>query len=278
MEKFNKHSKQTKDSMTQDYDLCIQNLMDLGLTLMQAKLYLVLAKLGKAEVTRIAEASNVARSEVYRVMPALEKLGLVEKILDKTTLYKATPIKEGSSILLQNKRREYSELEKVTSSLLSNFHENDLQDLQEENQQFKVTSEWTLLRKMHKKMILSAQTSIDMTIPEKFFQRMLFDHRRSINRAKKKGVKIRAITQKVGKIASPIEKQALEKNLFTEIKYLSYDAPFGMHIFDKKEVTLSISEKDGVPTLWSNDSNVLKLAEAYFESLWNSTQIKLNNS
>ncbi|MCW4047841.1 MAG: hypothetical protein NWE99_09855 [Candidatus Bathyarchaeota archaeon] len=61
------------------YDECVQTLMGLGLTLLQAKTYLALATLGKADVKMISKASNVARQDIYRVMPVLQKLGLGKK-------------------------------------------------------------------------------------------------------------------------------------------------------------------------------------------------------
>ena len=60
-------------------DECAKILMDLGLTLLQAKAYLALSQLGKATVKTISKTANVARQDVYRVMLALEKLGLAEK-------------------------------------------------------------------------------------------------------------------------------------------------------------------------------------------------------
>jgi sugar-specific transcriptional regulator TrmB len=65
--------------------------MDLGLTSLQAKTYLALVTLGKANVQTIAKASNVARQDVYQVMPTLQKLGLGEKIIAKPIIYEATP-------------------------------------------------------------------------------------------------------------------------------------------------------------------------------------------
>ena len=83
-------------------DEYIQTLTELELTLLQAKAYITLARLGKADVNSISKASNLARTDVYRVMLILERLGLAERIIDKKTVYKATPIKEGILILLEN--------------------------------------------------------------------------------------------------------------------------------------------------------------------------------
>lgn len=115
----------------------IQVLMDLGLTLLQAKTYLALSQTGKATIKTISKTAHVARQDTYRVMFTLEKLGLAEKIIATPTMYKATPIKEGYCLLLQNKTREYTELQKKTIAIIKKSHEsNDKTTPQEEAQQF----------------------------------------------------------------------------------------------------------------------------------------------
>jgi len=257
--------------MIQEDDSYVQTLMKLGPTFLQAKIYLILVKLGKADVKTIAKTSNVARSDVYRIMPTIEKLGLAEKIIAKATMYKATPMQEGVSILLQNRREEYAEIEKTAKSLLNSSYSTNL-DFQEEHYQVKITSEITLLFKMLEKLRLSAQTSIDMTMPGKILRWKLHTNP-SFFWQMKKDVKIRVITQKIGEKA-PIKPQACAKNPFIEIKYSNGPLPCSMHIFDKKIVTLSMTKPGagGLPALWSNNENVVKLAEAYFEKIWNSAE------
>ncbi len=83
----------------------IEALMHLGLTFLQATVYVTLLKFGKTEAKAISDSSGVARADVYRVMSTLEHLGLVEKIISTPSTYKATPIKEGCVLLLQNRRQ-----------------------------------------------------------------------------------------------------------------------------------------------------------------------------
>ncbi len=66
----------------------IQTLMDFGLSYLQANVYLNLVKLEVANVQMIAKASNVARQDVYRVMPILLEMGLGEKIIAKPMIAK----------------------------------------------------------------------------------------------------------------------------------------------------------------------------------------------
>lgn len=64
--------------------------MELGLTSLQAKIYLALAQTGNATIRNIAKNSKIARQDVYRIMPSLQKLGLAEQIVVSPTMYKST--------------------------------------------------------------------------------------------------------------------------------------------------------------------------------------------
>ena len=124
----------------QHNDEITQSLMKLGLTLLQAKTYSTLAKRGSAEVKTIAKASNIARQDVYRVMPTLEKTGLAEKIIANPIRYQANPLRTGLSKLLQQKTEEQNTLQKRIEALINNFEESrDKISLQEKESQFRIT-------------------------------------------------------------------------------------------------------------------------------------------
>jgi sugar-specific transcriptional regulator TrmB len=76
-------------------DEYIQTLTELEFTLLQAKAYITLARLGKADVNSISKASNLARTDVYRVMLILERLGLAERIIDKKNCVQSPSSKKG---------------------------------------------------------------------------------------------------------------------------------------------------------------------------------------
>ena len=251
----------------------IQSLMDFGLSFLQAKVYLNLVVLEEADVKTIAQASNVARQDVYRILPSLLEKGLGEKIIAKPTMYTATPLKKGLSILLEKRKEECAKLQEKEIWLLNNFSSlKNKRVLQEETGQFKITSEITLLLKMHKNLIQQAHNTIDSIIPHIIKPSKLFEEWSFLNElnTKKKGPKIRIITHEPEK--SKRKQQTPEKNTGIELRYTSPPIPFGMHIFDENEVTLSISEKSGLPSLWSNNPNILTLAQSYFEILWNNAE------
>jgi sugar-specific transcriptional regulator TrmB len=84
-------------------DETIYLLMDLGLTCSQAKAYLALTVLKKAEAKKIARVSCIARQDIYRIMPELERIGLVEKLIATPVLYGAIPLYEGALKLHEKK-------------------------------------------------------------------------------------------------------------------------------------------------------------------------------
>ena len=79
-------------------------LMGLGLTPNQAKVYQTILKLGNVAVVQIAKSSSVRREDAYKVLPALEKMSLVEKLLGKPAMIRATSVAGAlASLILDEK-------------------------------------------------------------------------------------------------------------------------------------------------------------------------------
>ena len=251
----------------------VQTLMGFGLTFLQAKIYLTIAKLVNADVKTVAKISNVARQDIYRIMPTLQKMGLVEKIIAKPTMYKATPITEGISLLFRNREKENNQLQKKTASLIKNFQTQTAKEtVTEEDMQFKITSEITRFLKIHRKQSQKAQESVDIMIPGIRVPLKVNDEWRNLKGPLTRGVKVRAITQKPEGEKTPLPWHVLGKNPFFEVKYLAAPIHFGMHIFDRKEVTLQVSSGNILPSLWSNNPTVVELAVNYFNEMWSKKQ------
>ena len=160
-------------------DEYVQMLMQLGLTSLQAKTYLALARLGKADVKTISRTSKVARQDIYRIMPTIQKMGLVEKIVASPTLYKVTPIKESLCVLLQHKTNECMELQLKMKEFFNNFQNRvDEAALQDEEQQFSIISSKRLLHKKLSEKDKAAQKSIDAIANWKTIRTTFFtDHK-----------------------------------------------------------------------------------------------------
>ena len=100
----------------------IQIMMDLGLSQAQARVYLVLCRIGTANVKTISNNINSARQDIYRVLPDLIEMGIVEKIIASPNKFKPLPFKEGCFLLLEKQRIEQNNLQKKTLLLKHNTH------------------------------------------------------------------------------------------------------------------------------------------------------------
>jgi len=249
-----------------------QILVNLGLSLLQAKIYLTLVQTGQATIKEIAKASGIVRQDIYRIVPSLQELGLAEKILNVPTMYKPTPIKEGCYLLLQNKTREHVKLQKKTIALVKNLHEkNNKTLLQEEDSQFVITSSGTLLHKRLGEGHQMAQKSIYIIGEWQTTRTMVFYRFTDFKRALKRGTQIRIITEKHedDKSTQKIIRTLMLNPLF-ETRYVAMPSTLKMVIHDEKEVNMCIAippDKD-VPSLWSNNPQFVKIMVAYFQELW----------
>ena len=249
----------------------IRTLMDLGLTVIQAKTYLTLIKLGESSIKEIAKASDVARQNIYQVMPALQQLGLVERIMGAPSSYKATPIESAVSILLQYRNKKSVELQEQAKKLVDNFRVNNFKiPLNEENDQFIVTSEGILLQKRLVNQLHNAQTSIDTVSTWKVCTGMISYYAKDITQLMKKGVRFRAFTDNNPEKRTPKFLEDLRKNPYFEIRYSNSTVTIKMTIRDRKEVNVCVSTTPnrGFPNVWSDNPVFAKLATDSFEYMW----------
>jgi sugar-specific transcriptional regulator TrmB len=252
----------------------VQTLVKLGLTVLQARVYIALVKFGASTGKTTAKAAQVAPQDVYRVLGELQEKGLVEKIIFKPPLYRAaTTIQEGISMLLKEKQEEYIRTKKQAEIIFNSLGQNKSQNNQEEGVQFTITSELKLLIKSHEKLTASCKNSIDFIFPIKISEKELFRDADHLKAAIKRGIKIRAMTGKPIQDSTNVNSKSIFKSPEFEHRFLPESAiPFGMHIFDNQEATLAISS-NAMPSLWTNNSHVVKLAQVYFEHIWKDAEI-----
>ena len=246
----------------------LEVLLKLGLTELQAKTYLTLVGLKKAEVKKISARSNIARQDVYRIVRTLEEQGLVEKILSTPILYKAIPLTEGMSMLFQKRAEEHTKLENSLKLLTDKEVEDSSVMFSEDSIDFLIVSE-------RKRFVLNIEksfvraSSCKMICPEKGFGFMIFTFYDCFAAALSRGTKVQVITKKTELNAVTLQKlQLLLAYPNFEIKFITSQLEIAMLILDNG-VNICLSSWKEVPSLWSNNGQVLKLAEKFFEAEWN---------
>jgi sugar-specific transcriptional regulator TrmB len=251
----------------------VETLMKLGLTLLQAKTYLTLSILDTATMHSISKTSNIARQDVYRVMPILQKLGLAEKMIVSPATYKATPVRDGVSLLLQQRKEEYTKLQTKANVLLNSIQEIGDEEVEEDENQFAIIYDRALLYKKFDKGNRTSEKSIECSGTWQDIKNALFSVLEdNFKKATKRGVRVRIVTENPGpdKSADKILCRLCRSPLF-EIRHVPSPIPVKIVLYDGKEVhtSISTSNETDMPSLWSTNPNFVKIMTNQFEEMWN---------
>lgn len=263
-----------------------QILTQLGLSISQVRVYLTLLKLKKATGRTVSKHSKIARQEVYRILGELEEKSLVERIIAAPTEFKAVPMENGLSFLIEQRRNEISKTQKEANRmllrlrLLPKFKENESEILQEEEFEFILIPENKALLLRLKRALEAAQRSIDVICPKDTFLQVLFNLSDKFQKALERGVKIQCLLNDLLDANSwPATVQVIAKNSLFKIRIMSESPKEKFWIYDKKEVLVATCPKCGYiqsPALWTNATPFIELAQNYFNVLWNkATKVKI---
>lgn len=250
----------------------VETLTGFGLTVLQAKVYLTLAKGGKATVKDIAKKSDIARQDLYRITPRLLNLGLIEKHIDKPTRFKAIPVKEAIDILIDRRKNQTFQLEHESKQLLQYFKENEGSEPKDEESQFMIINDLQACQMKARKQTIAAQKSINIVTKWKFFLTylpvLIDEYLKLLN----KGVQVHIVTQVPKKTdVFPKQLDRVLKHPNFELRYIPSPPTSIVAVFDEDEVNISLaSDKTPVETgiLTSNNANLIELSLNYFKMVW----------
>jgi sugar-specific transcriptional regulator TrmB len=242
----------------------------LGLTSSQAKLYLIMLKIGRADVKTVARHSGVARQEIYRILCELQESGLVEKIIAKPYLFEAIPLQDGLSILLTRKAEDYNEAREKTKSLLQKF-ESKAENVSQEYALTLIPKGEAVIKRIGN-MLRNAQTSVDLVTTMVRFMQANHQYFAFHKEGAERGVKFRVITEK------PKDDKAFSKEMqelwfmpCVKIRYICQLPKANVAIFDGKEAMVTVYPATGLtesPCIWTNHSSLLAIYQDHFETVW----------
>lgn len=249
----------------------IQILSSFGLTSNEAKVFLVLTLLGSADVKEISKFSNVAREAVYRVLPRLQKLGLVEKEIAWPTKFTAMNLGDAINFLLGLRNKETHYLQKKANVLLRLKSKKAKKEPLEDSKFLLIPAKKMLISKIRDELD-RAQKSVSIVTSNKRLLGAMDIFSEAIGKALSRGVKFRIVTSNVKKVLSPAILEVDNNDHRIEIRYALSDPKCATSIFDKGEVLIITKPAAelccGSPALWSNNSSLVNIVEDYFEILW----------
>ena len=228
-------------------------------------------------VKTISKTSGVARAEIYRSVPSLQKIGLVEKILSIPIRFKAVPLQNGLNLLLNKANAEHLRLEEKAKKLASDFKGNHEEITQELKNQFFVIPG----KEAHIKWLKSRYAKIQSTdgiLTWKDDSTINFFCDKEIQKAKSRGVKARIILYVPENLKAAFKNEENEKNLCSNSqKRIVFNPPIVLGgCFDNKEVIIAPTLDNPIQTaetiFCSTNPSILALFQKYFETLWKTAE------
>jgi sugar-specific transcriptional regulator TrmB len=257
----------------------IRELMFFDLTRNEATVYLALLQLKQASARAIAKLSNLSRQEIYRVLPRLEKLGMVEVIISKPTKFLVIPPEEVLSELIryqqENLTTQISKLREKKNAL-----ENELKKVegksavlvQPEPIHFALISGHRLINEKIEVMLRNAKSEVLWMSPKLEIRRaVIYDRDKMLRKCAQRNIKIRILTEIDEKNVSEVN----ELSRFCEIRH-ALGVITLITIVDDKELIIGSAVHTGNSLfgselrnkLWTNDSSHIKAMKDFFEKVW----------
>ncbi len=252
----------------------MQTLADLGLTVLQARVYIALTKTGTSTGRATAKMAKVASQDVYRVLSELQEKGFVEKIIAKPNRYKPIPIEEGLSMLLERRdqqtmalERECEEISRAIKGMAGK------KEVRGEIGDFILIPQKEPIENNFVKMWHTSKVSVDMI---NYFQEGIVGHERKFElevEALDRGVKIRDILYRSETpYRLPASVLALQKRKPQfSLRLTQRPPPAIIVVKDNREVFISTMTRVHTlaqPYLWSNNLNLVRLTKQWYNMLW----------
>ncbi len=247
-------------------------LRDLGLTVVQAKAYLALARSGALNIAATSNISKVPRTDLYRVLNELERKGLVERVIATPIEFKAIPIDECLDVLIQRRTAESLELQKKASRLRhdSKYRSSNGQ-ARDDSSRFLLIPSNRAAEKIGI-AIDSAKQSVDVVVSWVRFSRGIFYYGEKLEKAWHRNVVCRIVIGLPEDESVPLDLLSIFKQSpLCRAKFVSSPLQTVFGVYDRNEFFIIENPHAGLqesPALWSNNSSLISLAKDLFEILW----------
>jgi sugar-specific transcriptional regulator TrmB len=247
-------------------------LLGLGLTLNQAKIYLAVIKLEKTTVGQVANFSKVRREDVYRILPTLEKMGLIERLLGKPTEIRATRISDALSLLVAEEKGKSDERLVGMRGIVQKLSLQDWkQQLPKEENIYILIAEKKSIFAKTADLISNSKKEIALIADKGRIMPVLFQFSGEYTLAIKNGAVVRLLFE--GEKPDAWLNEKVRKLIGeTSVQIRFHCEPLNHFIMsDDKEALITTSKESGLgesPSLWTNNGNLIGVLRTSFESDW----------
>ncbi|MCP8309814.1 MAG: hypothetical protein H3Z54_14200, partial [archaeon] len=254
------------------FEARIDELTKLGLTKLQARLYITLLELGVSPVRKVVKATSLHKVEVYRVLRELTDIGMAEEVITNPKKFRAIEPKIAIEAILQKEKEKVGMMEQKGKEL--SVWLESIQGREEEKEdfgvRFKLIEGARRLLDRVQRMLENAQKEVLFIMRGPWIRKGVQEGvDRIISKCFSRGVRFRGVTN--------IDKDNINlAERFIDMMELRHNGNIGplILIIDEREVLFGTAFENHpmdyrkTTALWTSDKEYIKAMRESFESFW----------
>lgn len=251
-------------------------LQKLGLSKNEIRVYIFLARSKERKASEISEALSLHRTETYRILRDLEKIGLVSSVFEKPLKFIATSFEQAIGTLIEAKKLKIRQLEKNKVQLIKIWMSLPKPEIKQERKEvFQILEGEEQITLKANEIVQVARREIDIFAVEEDISRLY--HSGFMDRLEKFARKsnARLLTND-----SPKSRFFVNKLDMPNVRYVRPDAKEistfiladqEQLLFTIRKTNIDHSEKGKrgkIAALWTNYDTFVKTLSRLFLELW----------
>jgi sugar-specific transcriptional regulator TrmB len=259
-------------------EFSVQSLMKLGLTEYEARIYVVLTKMGPRNASEISFLGKVPRPKTYGAIRGLESKGLLRIVPGKPERYMAVSPNDVLVPLVDKLNKETTECVNVVENLAMAFESSKYVYTEKPYERYDL---WSVRGrdKVYKRvqdMISEAKVNVFFTTTANGLVRIYKAQSEVLEKAAQRGAKVKVVApvnQGNASVARELGEVIEVRNITTPIMHFaSADSAEIIFLEDIPDDT-NVNAGQDVAT-WTNDPLLVKSHEKIFETIWSTLQPK----
>jgi len=260
----------------------LKTLENLGLSSLDARVYVFLGKKGPQEAKTIVKALEIPKQSLYPILKTLQGKGLANTTLEHPTKFSAVPFEKVLDLFIKAKMEEAQRIKKGKNEILSDWNSFAIKESSDQSAKFTVLEGKNYIYPKLRQMIEETKNKLSIISPVLGLIRPdqfgLLDA--ASNHAIKTKIQIRLLTELTEQNIIPL------KNLLGKMYKAGFDfkgriPELGLKLFtriliqdDEKAIFFVTSGEDRNQKrntdvcLWTNCKSLVNSFSAVFEDLW----------
>jgi sugar-specific transcriptional regulator TrmB len=272
-----------------DQEKLLKTLVNVGLTQLDAEVYLLLAKKGPIKARDATKALKLSKQRFYPIIKNLQRKGVVTATLEHPAMFSAVAFKKVLDLFVKSKMAEAQHVQKHKEDLLLDWQSVDLSKAESPSAKFAVIEGRNCIYSKIQQMIEETKSRLSFvtTVPSLARADVIGLFEAAFSHPLRSKIQFRFLTELSKQNVETMKKILKEKpkasfNLEIKSPDLGLKLCPRMIIKDESEtvfflenrIDASAIEQDDV-CLWTNCKSLVQSFSAMFEDLWhNSTDVE----